>query len=62
MSKPDLATAVEEIMEVRDDLCNGWEWDFIGDMQVELDKGHSISEKQENAIWNIYRKASESNL
>ena len=62
MSKPDLETAVEEIMEVRDDLCNEWEWTFIGSVQEKLDLGFELSEKQEEIVWRLYEWACESNL
>lgn len=62
ISKPNLETAVEEIMEVRDDLCNEWEYEFIQSIAEQLDINLTLSEKQEEIVWRIYEKACNSKL
>ncbi len=48
---------IEEIVEVQDDLCTAWEWEFISDMSDKAERKETFSDKQEEVIRRIYRKA-----
>ena len=54
---------IDEIMEVRHDLCNEWELNFIQNLhwRVEEEAGN-LSEKQVACLERLYQKACDSDL
>ena len=57
---PDLRTMIEEINDIADEICSEWEYDFMGSITEQFEERGSLSEKQEEILERIYKKACES--
>jgi hypothetical protein len=51
---------VEEIQEIADEICTSWEIDFLESLREQLADGRKISERQEETLERIYKKAVDS--
>ena len=55
-----LLTKVEECLEVAPEVCTEWEIDFLESVEVQMEDGRSMSDKQEELIDRIYKKVCQS--
>jgi len=56
----DLRTMIEEINEVAEDVCSEWEYSFMESITEQFEERGSLSEKQEEILERIYKKACDS--
>ena len=57
---PDILTMLEEINEVAEDVCSEWEYEFMQSVTEQYEERGSLSEKQEEILERIYKKACDS--
>ena len=51
---------IEEINEVAEDVCSEWEYSFMESITEQFEERGSLSEKQEEILERIYKKACDS--
>jgi len=57
---PDLATMIEEILEVAEDICTEWEYEFMESVEEQFKERGTLSDKQIDILEGIYEKACKS--
>lgn len=57
---PDMRTIIEEINDIAEKICTEWEYDFMMSITEQFEERGSLTEKQEEIVRRIYKKAVES--
>jgi len=57
---PDTRTKIEEINEIAEKICTEWEYEFMESITEQYEERGSLTEKQEDILNRIYKKACES--
>jgi len=57
---PDVRTMIEEINDIAEKICTEWEYDFMGSITEQFDSRGTLTDKQQEILERIYKKACES--
>ena len=57
---PEIRTMIEEINEIIEKICTEWEYDFMESITEQFDSRGILTEKQQEILERIYKKACES--
>lgn len=53
----DIRTMIEEINEIAEKICTPWEYEFVESITEQFEERGSLTEKQEDILHNLYKKA-----
>jgi hypothetical protein len=56
----DTRTKIEEINDIAEKICTEWEYDFMESITEQFEERGSLTEKQEDILNRIYKKAKRS--
>lgn len=56
----DIRTMIQEINDVTEEICTEWEYEFMESITEQFETRGSLTEKQEDVLRRIYKKACES--
>ena len=56
----DIRTMIQEINDVAEEICTEWEYEFMESITEQFETRGSLTEKQEDVLRRIYKKACES--
>ena len=56
----DIRTMIEEINDISEKICTEWEYDFMESITEQFDSRGTLTEKQQEILEKIYKKACES--
>jgi len=51
---------IEEINDIAEKICTEWEYDFMGSITEQFDSRGTLTDKQQEILERIYKKACES--
>ena len=57
---PDIRTMIEEINEIASEICTEWEYDFMESITEQFEERGTLTEKQQEVLGRIYKKACDS--